>query len=129
MIRFALRTLFSAFVLAYVLPVIPGVHFYGSFFPDAVVYGVLFAVVSWVVNWLLKFAAVAFTLATFGIGAVFAVLAYIVGWWLIPAIQLEALAAWFPHHMHIDSFGSAILAGLLWLVINAVLLERPKKKS
>lgn len=118
MIRFAINVLITACLIAFVLPYIPGVHFNGSFWPDAVIYGALFAVVSVVVNLLLLFISAAFTLATSGFGAIPVLILYILGWWLIPAIQLMALAHWFPQHLAIDSWFSAIIAGVVLLVVN-----------
>jgi uncharacterized membrane protein YvlD (DUF360 family) len=112
MIRFALRILLSAVMLFYVLPMIPGFHFVGQFWPDAVVYGLLLAVVSWVVAFVLGLIAV----MTLGVGAIF----MIFGFWLIPAIQLALLSVWFPEHLVIDSFGTAVVAGLVLMVVNFI---------
>jgi uncharacterized membrane protein YvlD (DUF360 family) len=112
MIRFALRILLSAVMLFYVLPMIPGFHFIGQFWPDAVVYGLLLAVVSWVVALVLGLIAV----MTLGLGAIVMVLAF----WLIPAFQLALLSVWFPEHLVIDSFGTAVIAGLVMMVVNFI---------
>jgi uncharacterized membrane protein YvlD (DUF360 family) len=112
MVRFALRILLSAIMLFYVLPMIPGFHFIGQFWPDAVVYGLLLAVVTWVLSIILAL----FAVMTLGIGAIFMIL----GFWLIPAIQLALLSVWFPQHLVIDSFGTAVIAGLVMMVINAI---------
>jgi uncharacterized membrane protein YvlD (DUF360 family) len=112
MVRFALRILLSAVMLMYVLPMIPGFHFVGQFWPDAVVYGLLLAVVAWVLSILIAL----FAVMTLGLGTIFIIL----GFWLIPAFQLALLSVWFPQHLVIDSFGTAIVAGLVMMLVNAV---------
>lgn len=118
MLTFIVRVLITAFAIQFVLPMVNGIHFTGTFFPDAIVYAVLFGVVSWVVDLLLTLVAVVLTGATGGLAAPLVVLSLILGWWLIPALQLQALASWFPHHFAVDGWVPAILGGLVMLVIN-----------
>lgn len=118
MIRFVINVLITAFMLAFVLPLIPGVHFSGQFWPEAIVYAVLFGVVSFVVDLVLILAGAALTIATAGFGGILVVALYILGWWLIPAIQLMALAHWFPQHLAIDSWFAAAVSGVVLLVVN-----------
>ena len=110
MIRFALRVVLSAFVLTYILPMIGGISFMGSFWPEGIIYGVLLAVC----GWLLGILVALFAIGTLGIGLIFLVF----GFWLLPALQLELLASLFPQHLTIETFGSAILAGLVLMVVN-----------
>ena len=70
MLSFVLRVLLNAVVLMYILPELSGITFHGEFWPQAMVAGLLFVVVSYVVMWLLK----AFTVLTLGIGALYILL-------------------------------------------------------
>ena len=112
MFHLAARTLLSAVVLTYILPMVGGFHFHGEFLPWGLVYGLLLAVVSWLFWKLAKL----FVVFTVGLGGLF----ILFGFWLIPAIQLEMLASFFPQHLTIDSFGTAIWAGLLMALVNVV---------
>lgn len=104
----------------YVLNLVPGIHFTGSFW-NACLYGIFFAIVSFVVNFGLIAATAAFGIATRGIGFFIGILLYMIGWWIIPAIQLEVLGWWFPKHFAVDSFGYAILGGLVLMVFNFII--------
>jgi uncharacterized membrane protein YvlD (DUF360 family) len=112
MVRFALRVVLTALVLTYILPMIGGIHFTGTFWPEGIIYGVLFALCGWILAALVAL----FTVGTLGIGLIFLIL----GFWLLPAIQLELMAWLFPAHFAIQSFGSAVLAGLVLMVVNTV---------
>ncbi|MBS1995937.1 MAG: hypothetical protein JSS86_06485 [Cyanobacteria bacterium SZAS LIN-2] len=110
MTKLALRVLLTAFFLVFVLPLVPGAHFTGGFWPEGVAYGVLMAAVTWAFGIAIAF----FTIGTLGLGAIL----LIFGFWLIPAMQLQLLAYYFPQNLAFDSWGSAILAGLVMMVIN-----------
>jgi uncharacterized membrane protein YvlD (DUF360 family) len=112
MVRFALRVLLTALVLTYILPMIGGIHFTGTFWPEGIIYGIFFAVCGWILGLLVAL----FAVGTFGIGLIF----LIFGFWLLPALQLELMASLFPAHFTIDHFGSAVIAGLVFMVINVV---------
>lgn len=112
MLSFALRVLLNAVVLMYILPELSGITFHGEFWPQAVVAGFLFVIVSYVVMWLLK----AFTVVTFGIGALYILLFF----WMIPAMQLMLMAHWFPKYLTIDGWTPAIVGGIIFMVINIV---------
>lgn len=125
MIRFILNVLLTALAFSFLMPLLGGIHFSGSF-GNAIVYSLLLGLVSIVVNIALLAATAAFGIATAGAGAVLMFFLYLLGFWLIPAIQLEVLAWWFPKHLQIDSFGYAILGSLILMVIN-FLTKAPKK--
>ncbi len=104
----------------YVLNLLPGITFTGSFW-NAICLGLLLGVVSIVVNIALMAATAAFGIATNGIGILISIGLYMLGWWIIPAIQLEVLAWWFPKHFAVDGFGYAILGGLVLMVFNFII--------
>lgn len=116
--KFIIAILLQA-IAFYVLNIVSGIHFTGSFW-NAICYGIFFALVSFVVNLALMGASAVFGVATRGIGFFLVIILYILGWWIIPAIQLEVLAWWFPKHFAVDSFGYAILGGLVLMVFNFI---------
>lgn len=109
------RVLVNAFLFVFLLPVVSGVSFHGSFWPEGIVAGILFGIVIHLV----RAGLALFTVGTLGIG----ILAYLV----FPALIVEAMAWLFPQYLSVASFGAAFLAGLLFCVGNAILhsmLER-----
>jgi len=127
MLRFIFRVLLTAFAFKFIFTIFPGIEFTGSF-GNAIVYGLLFSVVGFVVGIALFALTAALGVATAGVGAVIIGFVYILGFWLLPALQLELLAHWFPQHLSVNGFGWAILAGLILMVINAI-TAGPKKSS
>jgi len=114
MIKFAIRILLSALVFTYIFPKIGGVHFSGAFWPEGILYGVLMAAVSWVFVKLVQL----FVVGTLGLGALIVIPFYLFGFWLIPALQLQALAHFFPQHLAFDGWGGAIIGGLVLMLVN-----------
>jgi uncharacterized membrane protein YvlD (DUF360 family) len=110
MIKIAFRIALTALVFTFIFPMISGVHFTGEFWPQGIAYGFLMAAVAYLFSYVVGL----FIVATLGIGAIFVLF----GFWLIPAIELQILAHFFPQNLAFDSWGSAILAGLLLMVIN-----------
>ncbi len=108
-----LRVLLNGFLLATVLPgIFPDIKFHGDFWPQGVVAGLLFAMVVWLVEVLLA------TLGILTLGVVF-VLRFVL-WFLIPALQLYAMAHWFPQYLTIGSAQSDILGGFVLMIVNIV---------
>ena len=110
MIKIAFRIALTALVFTFIFPMINGVHFTGEFWPQGIAYGLLMAAVAYLFTYVVGL----FIVATLGIGAIFVLF----GFWLIPAIELQILAHFFPQNLAFDSWGSAILAGLLLMVVN-----------
>lgn len=120
MISFVIRILATAFAFTYVFPKIDGIAFSGAFFPDGVVYGVLFAITAWVVTKLAKLASVAFSVGTLGAGLLIVVPLWLFGFWLLPAVQLKVCAWLFPANLAVYSWFGAIVAGLILMLINGL---------
>jgi uncharacterized membrane protein YvlD (DUF360 family) len=121
MIRFALRTVFSALIFTFIINMINGAHFSGAFWPDGIVYGLLLAVVVWVLDMAMNL----FIVVTLGFGVFVRIFCF----WLIPAIQLKVLAHYFPHHLSFDGWMSAIFCGLIFMVVNALTSSSTKTSS
>ena len=129
MTRLALRFILTAALFCFVFPaVVPGVHFHGHFWPTGIVYAAVFAVTAWLVDLGLWLAITFMALATFGVGLLLILPLRLLFFWIVPAIQLEIFALWFPSQITIDNFGAAILAGLCLMVANWVTMA-PKKKD
>jgi hypothetical protein len=119
MIRIAIRILLTALVFTYIVPMISGAHFAGSFWPEGIIYGLLMAVVAYLCGWALAL----ITIGTAGIAAIFLIFSF----WLIPAAELRILAHFFPQNLAFDGWFSAIIAGLILLVVNMI-TAKPSKK-
>jgi len=125
----------TALLFTYIFPALFGasVHFSGSLWPDAVLYGAVFAGVCFLFDLIIGFAINVFGIATLGLGYIVAGLFLLFGFWLIPAIQLQVFAHYFPHVFSISDWGHAILAGFLimfvnWLTKPAARTQNPASK-
>ena len=112
MINLALRMVLTAFVFTFIFPMIGGVQFHGGFWPEGIACGLLLAAIGYAFSILAK----AITLATFGLFGLVLLLFF----WLIPAIELQVIAHYFPQTLAFDGWGSAILAGFVLMVIGTV---------
>lgn len=102
-----------------VMPKIRGARFSASPL-EAFLFAGVFQVVQIVVNYLLGVAALALGIATFGVGLIPVVFAAVFLFWLLPAVQLQAMAWVFPRVMAFNSFGASVLCGLGILVIHLI---------
>ncbi|MBX9671443.1 MAG: hypothetical protein K2X93_27890 [Candidatus Obscuribacterales bacterium] len=118
MYSFIVRALINGVFLAFILPAVaPGAVFHGNFWPEAVVAGVLFAVSVCILDVLLFF----FGVLTLGIGFL---LRYLL-WFIVPALQILAMAHWFPQYLTIG-LGGALIGGFVLLIVNALTGSTPK---
>lgn len=110
----------TALLFSYIFPALFGahVHFAGNFWPDAVLYGAVFAGVCFLFDLVIAFLIDLFGILTLGLGYILAGLFLLFGFWLIPAIQLQVFAHYFPHVFGITDWGHAILAGFLIMFVN-----------
>ena len=124
MLSLACRVIFNALVLMFILPAVTSITMTGAFWPEAVVAGFIFAIVAHVINWLIK----VFVFGTLGLGGILVFFF----WWLIPAIQLLAMSSWFPQYLTVPGWGSAILGGFVFMIVNTVInkfVESEKSSS
>lgn len=112
MLSLLFRVLFNAIVLMFILPAMTSITFTGEFWPEAIVAGLLFAIVAHIIGWLTK----VFIFGTLGLGMI--VLFFF--WWMIPAIQLMVMASWFPQYLSIPGWGSAIFGGIVFMIVNSL---------
>jgi len=118
MFQFLARVLINGLFLAFLLPaLVPSVAFHGEFWPQGVAAGAIFALVTIAVELLLF----AFGLVTLGFGFVLRLLL----WFVVPALQLLAMAHWFPQYLTVGSFGAALIGGFLLMIVNWVTNSTP----
>lgn len=129
MIKLIARIGLTAILFSFIFPFLFGanVQFNGNFWPDAIIYAAVFAGVCWLFDVVISFAIKVFAIATLGIGAILVGLFFLFGFWLIPAIQLQVFAHYFPDVFSISGWGSAILAGLVLMFTNW--LTAPAKQT
>ncbi len=130
MLRLIVRVLLTAVLFCFIFPKIAsGVDFHGDFWPAGVIFAAVFAVIAHLINFGILFAARTFTRLTCGLGLLIIIPALVLGFWLIPAIQLQVVAHYFPEQFTIASWGSAIWAGLLLMVVNIITHTRASTTS
>lgn len=122
MYQFLARVLINGLLLAFILPaLLPSIAFHGAFWPEGVVAGALFALVVVGVELLLN----VFGLVTLGIGFILRWLL----WFVVPALQLLAMAHWFPQYLTVGSFGAALLGGFVLMIVNGLTNSTPTGRS
>jgi hypothetical protein len=104
------RIFILALLFAYAFPaIVPGVSIHGGLWPQGLVCGVIFVGVSFLVGIL----AAIIGIGTLGIGLIVLYCLQM----FVPAVTLQLMASWFPDHLTVASWESAIIAGLcIWLV-------------
>ena len=128
MFSFLLRSVVLAAIFCFVLPeYAPGVVFHGEFFPEGIVWAAIFSVVANLVVLGVLAAGGAVALMGGGVVLFFEIIAFCLGFWLIPALQLQAMAHFFPAHFTVDSWGAAIWASLVMAVANWVIFRLGKE--
>mgnify|MGYP003394243661 CR=1 FL=1 len=115
--KFIAHVLLSAVLFSFVFPVVaPGIQMHGSFFPEGIVCGFLFAFAGWGLAILLGM----FIFGTAGLGVIFLYLFQMI----IPALQLKLMAAWFPSYITVVDWEAAIVGGLCIFAIDWLLTNR-----
>lgn len=104
------RIIILALLFAYAFPaVVPGVSIHGGLWPQGIVCGVIFVGISFFVG----LVAAIIGVGTFGLGLIVLFCLQM----FVPALTLQLMASWFPNHLTVSSWESAIVAGLcIWLV-------------
>lgn len=120
MTRLILRTITLGLAFAFVMPHIPGFKFHGQFLPDALIYALLFSVTALVVNTIAYIAVAVLGIVTLGLALVVIWPVRLLGWWILAAYQLMLLAKFFPQHLAVSGWQTALLAGLVVMVVNVL---------
>jgi putative membrane protein len=120
LIRLALRLLIVAAIIALVAWIVPGINVHGGF-GWYIWLAVIFSVVNLIIGTVLRVISLPLIVLTLGLFLI-----------VINAAVL-AITAWLSSHLDIDSFGAALLGGLLvgvfsWLA-ELVLPARVKRRA
>jgi putative membrane protein len=100
LIRLALRLLIVAVIIDLVAWIVPGIHVHGGF-GWYIWLAVIFSVVNLIIGTVLRLISLPLIILTLGLFLI-----------VINAAVL-AITAWLSSHLDIDSFGAALLGGLL----------------
>jgi len=128
MIRFIIRTVITAAVFAFILPLIPGIDFHGNF-GTAVVAALVFGILGWLVDLVAKLITGVLTVTTLGLALLILIPLWMLGFWILPAIALRLVADAMPHYMHVHGWIPAIEGGFVMLLLGAMTSERPMGKK
>jgi uncharacterized membrane protein YvlD (DUF360 family) len=119
MTRYLLRLFLIAGVFYFILPLIPGIRFHGSFL-YALGAGVLFAFLGWLVEAIAIAITAVLTVSTLGLALVVLIPAWLLGFWLLPAVVLKLVADFMPAELAIAGWLPAIWGGLVMLVVGVL---------
>jgi uncharacterized membrane protein YvlD (DUF360 family) len=119
MTNFLIRLVLIAGAFYFVLPMIQGIQFHGSFV-HAIVAGFIFALVGWGCETLAIILSTVLAIGTFGLALLILIPAWMLGFWLLPAIALKVLADMMPATLTISGWGPAIWGGLVMLFIGII---------
>ncbi len=119
MTRYFIRLVLIAAAFYFVLPMIPGAQFHGTFV-IALLAGALFAFLGWLVETVAIAISAVLTIGTFGLALIVLVPAWILGFWLLPAVALKFVADFMPTTLGFAGWMPAIWGGLVMLLIGVV---------
>lgn len=117
MISFLLRSVIVAAIFCFVFPhYAPGVVFHGNFFPEGILWAAAFTVVCNLVVLAIFAGAAGLALIGGGLALILEFFAFCFGFWLIPALQLQVMAHYFPSQFTVTGWGAAIWASFVMAV-------------
>lgn len=119
MIRMAIRIALKALAFMYVLPMIPGVQFHGTFL-QALILSVVFTVLLRVVEWFVLFFATMWTVATFGLALLVLIPLWIVCFWVFPAVSLMVVSSVWPEHLTIGGLVPLLEGSFVLLIVSMI---------
>lgn len=119
MIRMLIRIALKALAFMYVLPMIPGIQYHGTFLEAAAIAAV-FSVLLRVVEWVVLFFATMWTLATFGLALLVLIPLWIVSFWAFPAVALLVVSSVWPDHLTINGFVPLLEGSFVLLIVSMV---------
>ncbi|HEY9777826.1 MAG TPA: phage holin family protein [Planktothrix sp.] len=127
MTRFFIRLALIACAFYFVFPMIPGLAYHGTFV-HALVAGLVFAVLGWVVETIAVAVTALLAIGTLGLGLLVLIPIWLLGFWILPAVALKWTADFMPATLAISGWTPAILGGLVMLLIGVV-TSTPSKKD
>jgi uncharacterized membrane protein YvlD (DUF360 family) len=127
MTRFFIRLVLLACAFYFVFPMIPGLAYHGSFI-HALLAGLVFAVIGWVVETIAVAITALLAIGTLGLGLLVLIPIWLLGFWILPAVALKWTADLMPATLAISGWTPAILGGLVMLIIG-VFTSTPRRKD
>jgi hypothetical protein len=124
--RFLVRVLLMACAFYFLLPVIGGISFHGTFL-QALGVGLLFGLLAWVLEVVAIAVSAMLAISTFGVALLILIPLWVVGYWLFPALVLKLLADLLPAYLTVSGWGPAILGGLVLLVVGVITGGHPNR--
>jgi hypothetical protein len=125
--RYFIRLALIAAAFYFLFPMIPGVHFHGSFI-HALLAGAVFAFLGWVVELLAMTFSTILAIGTLGMALLLLIPAWFFGFWLLPAVALRLLADLMPGTLSFAGWIPAIGGGLIMLLIGIATSGDVQKK-
>lgn len=117
--EFLIRLALKAAAFVFLLPMIGGIAFHGSFI-GALCLAIAFSLMLWGVEVGAMALSAYLTVMTFGVALLVLVPAWLLGFWLLPAFALKLVADLMPQYFSVAGWGPAILGGLLMMVVSMV---------
>ena len=124
--NFLIRTLLTALIFMFVLPLIPGIKFHGHL-GVAIVCALLFGLLGFLVDLFAKFLSLMLTISTLGLALLILIPLWVFGFWLLPAVTLHVLSEFMPGHFAVNGWIPAIEGGLVLMVVGILTGGSPKK--
>lgn len=117
--HFLVRLVLMGCAFYFVLPMIHGIEFHGNFF-HAVMVGIFFAFMGWVIELIAIALSTMLTIGTLGLALIILIPAWLLGFWLLPAIVLKVVSDIMPSTLTINGWGPALWGGLVMFVIGII---------
>src|SRR5271156_2130842 len=116
MTRYLIRLALIACAFYFLFPMIHGIQFHGNF-AHALLAGVVFAFLGWVVESIAIAVTALLAVGTLGLALLILVPIWLLGFWLLPAVVLKFVADIMPNTLAFTGWEPAIWGGLIMLCI------------
>lgn len=116
---FLLKLVLSALAFAFILPLIPGIHFHGGVVM-ALALSIFFGIMLWVVDLIAIALSALLTVSTLGLALLILLPLWFLGYWILPAIALKLLSDLMPQTLTVAGWFPAILGGLVMMAIGMI---------
>jgi uncharacterized membrane protein YvlD (DUF360 family) len=119
MTRYLIRLALIACAFYFLFPMIHGIQFHGNFV-HALLAGVVFAFLGWIVESIAIAITALLAIGTLGLGLLILIPMWILGFWLLPAVVLKFVADIMPSTLSFSGWEPAIWGGLIMLCIGII---------
>lgn len=126
--RLLVRIVVTALAFVWILPLIDGIQFRGSFF-EALFLAVLFGVMVWLVDAIAIALSAITTISTFGAALLWLIPLWVLGFWLLPAVALKMVSDIMPHTLVIHGWFPSILGGLVLMFIGLITSRSTRRQQ